>query len=176
MPHDEVAAMQRRLWSLVAQAQRMGEVYLTNEAMQEWNAVYKELSAETPGLTGAIVNRAEAQTMRLALVYALLDGKKSIDTPHINSALALWRYASTSADALFCDRGADSTEQKILAVLKAGPCSRALLNRALSGHTASAKIRSAISSMLAANKVSVTVEKTGGRSSQIITLSADNAE
>ena len=29
-----------------------------------------------PGLLGAIVGRAEAQTIRLALLYALLDGKR----------------------------------------------------------------------------------------------------
>jgi hypothetical protein len=170
MPLAEVADMQRRLWTLVAQAQQTGEVYLTHEAMQEWNAVYRELSAETPGLTGAVVNRAEAQTMRLALVYALLDGKRAIDTSHIKSALALWRYANASAAALFCDRGADSTEQKILSILKAGPCTRTMLNKALSGHVTSAKIRSALSSMQAANKVGIRLEKTGGRSSQIVAL------
>ena len=34
---------------------------------------YESLS-QGPGLLGAILGRAEAQTVRLALIYALLDG------------------------------------------------------------------------------------------------------
>lgn len=41
MPHEEIAVMQWRLWQLVAQAQQTGEVYLTGEAMQEWNRIYR---------------------------------------------------------------------------------------------------------------------------------------
>ena len=38
-----------------------------------WKEVYPELSREHIGLVGCLINRAEAQTLRLALVYALLD-------------------------------------------------------------------------------------------------------
>ena len=34
--------------------------------------------------------RAEAQTLRLALIYALLDGAREIDLVHIQVALAVW--------------------------------------------------------------------------------------
>ncbi len=170
MSLEEVTAMQRRLWELVAQAQRVGEVRLTGAATEAWRDVYKELSAETHGLTGAIINRAEAQTMRLALVYALLDGRSAIDTPHITSALALWRYAEASATCLFCDRANDPTEQKILAVLKTGECTATMLNRALSGHVSSEKLRSILSSLEASKRITIREEKTAGRKCKIITL------
>ncbi len=35
------------------------------------------------GLTGALTARAEAHSMRLALIYALLDGASSIKVEHL---------------------------------------------------------------------------------------------
>jgi hypothetical protein len=170
MPAPEVAKLQRRLWTLVAEAQKTGEICLTPDALQTWDAIYPELSSETPGLSGAIVNRAEAQTIRLGLVYALLDGEKSIDTRHINSAFALWKYAHASATCLFGDRATDPAEQKIVAILKSGPCSATNLNRALNGHVTSGKLRQVLGQMEAANRITIRLEKTDGRPRKIIAL------
>lgn len=175
MPESGISAMQRRLWRLVAEAQKARQIHLTDAARREWDGVYPELSSETPGLIGAIVNRAEAQTMRLALVYALLDGKQVIDKQHITAALALWRYANASAACLFGDRITDPTEQKILAILKAGPCTATALNRALSGHVTSDKLQRILGGMEAANRISINQEKTGGRPSKIIALRETSA-
>ena len=49
------------------------------------------------GLTGALTARAEAHSIRLALIYALLDGASSIELEHLQAALALWDYAARSA-------------------------------------------------------------------------------
>jgi hypothetical protein len=49
--------------------------------------VYPSLSAERPGLLGAVTARAEAQCVRLALLYTLLDGKANIEVPHLDAAL-----------------------------------------------------------------------------------------
>jgi hypothetical protein len=159
MPIEEIAGLQRRLWALVARAQNTGEMYLTSAAVAEWKRIYPELSAETPGLTGAVTSRAEAQTMRLALLYALLDGKQSIDTPHIHAAVSLWRYAQASSAILFYDRAVDRTEQKILAVLQGGECTQTTLNKALGGHVSGAKIRGIITSLQAANKIKIRMDK-----------------
>jgi hypothetical protein len=42
-----------------------------DEARKLWHEIYRDLSKEQSGLLGAIVARAEAQVIRLALVYAL---------------------------------------------------------------------------------------------------------
>ncbi len=170
MSLEEVASMQWRLWELVAQAQKRGEVGLTSAAAEAWRDVYKELSAETHGLTGAIVNRAEAQTMRLALVYALLDGKSAIDTPHITSALSLWRYAEASAAILFQGRSTDSPEAKILSVLRSGSCTTTDLYRAFNRHITAAKLNSVLASMEASNIIAITRPKGRGKQPQVITL------
>ena len=171
MPREEIADMQFRLWKLVAQAQKMGEVVLTRNAEQTWLSIYRELSVEVPGLTGAVVNRAEAQTLRLALLYALLDGKRSIDAPHIESALALWRYANASAIRLFGDRATDPIEQKIIALLRDGPLTTTELHRAFSNNVSGAKLQQILIGMEAANCIAIRQDSTtGGRPSTAVTL------
>jgi hypothetical protein len=54
---------------------------MADAAKVTWATVYGALSASQPGLLGAVTARAEAQTIRLALIYALLDGTAEIDEP-----------------------------------------------------------------------------------------------
>ena len=60
---------------------------MTPAAERYWIDIYAELGKDTPGLLGAITARAEAQTIRLALVYALLDRAAQIDVIHLD----VWR-------------------------------------------------------------------------------------
>ena len=49
------------------------------------------------GLAGQLTARAEAHTIRLALLYALLDGATPDQDRAPQAALALWDYAARSA-------------------------------------------------------------------------------
>ena len=49
------------------------------------------------GSPAHLTARAEAHTIRLALLYALLDGQRRIQPQHLHAALALWDYAARSA-------------------------------------------------------------------------------
>ena len=51
---------------------------MTAEAEALWDAVYPLLSKGQPGMLAAICARAEAQTVRLASIYALLDRSRQI--------------------------------------------------------------------------------------------------
>lgn len=102
---------------------------MSAEARKQWADMYPELSKEHSGLAGSIINRAEAQTMRLALIYALLDGRNVIQGKHLDAALALWRYAQESALYIFGDRAADPLEEKILEALKQGPLTATAFER-----------------------------------------------
>ena len=64
--------IEQRLRAILAGAP-LGEIGRTEAAWGIWEAVYPKLSADRPGLLGAILGRAEAQVLRLALIYALLD-------------------------------------------------------------------------------------------------------
>src|SRR5262249_59031075 len=56
-----------------------------------WDEIYREqLSIRRPGLFGAACGRAEAHTLRLAMLYALLDQSRAIRLKHVEAALALW--------------------------------------------------------------------------------------
>ncbi len=81
----------------IAEAQAPGEVPWSPDARDAWEDLYLELTMHRPwGLLAAMTARTEAQIVRLALVYALLDRSPVIDVPHLRAARALWDYAVRS--------------------------------------------------------------------------------
>jgi hypothetical protein len=90
--------LQARLQSNLKSAQHAGQLRLNPQARALWWDAYAQLSQPAnSGLSGALCARAEAHTIRLALIYALIDGEHSITPIHLHSALALWDYAAASA-------------------------------------------------------------------------------
>jgi hypothetical protein len=88
----------------LAAAGAIGKVEFASEAAAEWEHFYHEMSGrKARGLAGALLARAEAQTLRLALIYALLDGSNRISSAHLRAAIALWSYAEESARYVFGD-------------------------------------------------------------------------
>jgi hypothetical protein len=67
------------------------------EARRHWHEIYPKLSGESIGLTGSVCNRAEAQALRLSILYALSEGSSTIELKHLKAALALWEYSKASA-------------------------------------------------------------------------------
>lgn len=84
-------------------------------------SVYRELSADQPGLAGAATARAEAHTVRLALIYALLDLSERICLEHLEAALAVWRYSASSTAWVFGDALGDPTADEIWSAAKERP-------------------------------------------------------
>jgi Protein of unknown function (DUF3987) len=98
---SEIEHLGERLKPVVEQAKTIGRVTMSNAARFGWEKIYQKLSAAQPGLLGAVTARAEAQTVRLALIYALLDGKDQIDAQHLRAAIAVWEYCEASAVHIF---------------------------------------------------------------------------
>jgi len=86
-----------------------------------WADIYASLSEEKRGLFGAVTSRAEAITMRLACLYALLDESQDIRPEHLRAGLAVWRYCEASAQFIFGNAIGDETADEILRVLRATP-------------------------------------------------------
>ena len=82
-------------------------------ARERWIAAYDELSRGEAGLVGAATARAEAHTVRLALIYALLDCSQVIRLEHLDAALAFWAYSAASARWVFGDSIGDPTADEI---------------------------------------------------------------
>ena len=91
---------------------------MSDAAKQEWQTVYGELTAAKYGLLGAVTARAEAQTARIAMVYALLDGCPQIDVRHLNAGLAVWEYCEASAAHIFGKVIGDPVADELLGALK----------------------------------------------------------
>jgi Protein of unknown function (DUF3987) len=87
-------------------------------ARTAWNAIYEDLSAGKPGLLGKVLSRAEAQVMRLACLYALLDCSADVRPEHLVAALAVWHYCVDSARFVFGDGMGDPDAEKLLGALK----------------------------------------------------------
>jgi len=135
-----------------------------------WREVYPTLSEGAPGLFGAVTGRAEAQVLRLALVYAMLDQSRLIGQEHLMAALALWDYCLASVRYIFGDsRG--GLEDEILKALANGPMTRTALNNHFGGHKRSSEIRTALSSLAAQGALRVDTDNdTGGRPVEIYSL------
>jgi hypothetical protein len=110
-----------RLKAAIASARQIGGLKRDPEARKLWHAVYPGLSAAKPGLLGAVIARAEAQVMRLACVYALLDSSSAIREPHLRAALAVWDYCEASARHVFGEALGDPVADELLRVLRASP-------------------------------------------------------
>jgi hypothetical protein len=118
LPEAEVARLCTRIKEAIEAAKPIGRMTMGDAACASWQVVYKDLSASKLGLLGAVVARAEAQVIRLALVYALLDGKNQIDTPHLKAALAVWDFCEASAAYIFGDSLGDPLADDILRALR----------------------------------------------------------
>jgi RepB DNA-primase from phage plasmid len=88
------------------------------DARSLWCEAYDVLTEDRPGMFGAITARAEAQALRLAMIYALVDYSHEIRRSHVESALAVWEYAEASALYCFGDATGDPDADKVLGTLR----------------------------------------------------------
>ena len=115
-------------------------------------------------MLGAVTARAEAQTLRLSLLYALLDASPQIRRPHLEAALALWQFAEASAVYIFGDAVGDPVADRVLAALRAnGPMSQSALSDLFGRHLSAAKLARALETLLRLGKVRMQQLATGGR-------------
>jgi hypothetical protein len=173
LPHggdlDDCAVRQlaMRTRERITLAREVSRVMMAADAREVWEQAYRALSQGRPGLLGAIMGRAETQTIRLAVIYALLDGRDQIGVEHLNAALAVWSYCEASAVYIFGGIAAGKTEDVIAAALRqAGEAGmtrteiRDLFGRHRKGH----EIDAALTALAANGKAKRIVgSTTGGR-------------
>jgi Protein of unknown function (DUF3987) len=139
------------------------------KAKELWDKVYEQLTADGVGLSGSVTNRAEAQVLRLSILYALGDGSASIKDEHLKAALALWRYCADSARYLFGDRLADLNAQKILEALRThsdGMTRTEISEGVFLRHISKSELDSAFSSIEALGLAFKRQEETFGRTAE----------
>jgi hypothetical protein len=159
---DELA---ERLRTAVQHAQSLEAIERDEEAQVLWSEIYEELATGHDGLVGMLTSRAEAQVMRLATIYALMDCSPMIKEIHLEAAYSLWQYCEESVCYLFGSMSGDRTEDQILrALLEAGDGLTVTdINQLFSGHKKSWAINRALLRLLESGAATSQEEQTGGR-------------
>ncbi len=163
---EQLQPLIRRLTDAIEFARTVGELRRDEHARKVWHRVYPTLSEGKPGLLGAVIARAEAQVMRLAMIYALLDKSNVIRREHLLAALALWEYAESSARFIFGDSLGNPLADELLRILREKPngLTRTEVSARFARHQKSGVLDRAFSVLLAAGLARRAKEKTSGRS------------
>ncbi len=154
-----------RLGAVREFAVQLDEVTKDEMARKIWRDVYGPLSSGRLGMAGAMTSRAEAQTMRLATLYAVLDRSPIIRAEHLAAALAIWRYCEQSVQFIFGDSLGDSTADEILGLLRSRPegVTRTEIREHFQRHKRAAETERALTVLEASGLATRTPENTGGR-------------
>jgi len=139
------------------------------KARRLWHEIYPELSAGKPGLLGAIIGRAEAQVIRLASIYALLDLSFEIKLAHLRAALAVWRYCEDSCRYIFAGKLGDPIADEILSELRSiSPevMTRTDISKMFKGHKRAVEISRALNLLQELGLAKPGKQKTGGRNAE----------
>jgi len=172
--HDPLkrTGLDRQLAKTLDTARHAGQLRLSNPARDLWHTVYHQLAEPQPGIAGQIAARAEAHTIRLALIYALTDNSRTIQPQHLDAALALWDYAQRSAVWALERTASDPLAQQIHAALKhALPdgLTRTQLRDLLHRNPATAQLDQALAALAHDGKVASQRVLTAGRPAELWT-------
>ena len=112
----------RRIAAAATKAQGIGVMKRSEDGRLAWEEIYNNIDDDVHGIHGALVARAEAQMLRLQMLYALLDGSSEISLEHVAAARAAWDYCEQSVQWAFGYTLGDPTADKLYAaLLAAGP-------------------------------------------------------
>jgi hypothetical protein len=161
-----------QLREAVAFARKVGEMAWAPNAARLWEEVYPKLSEGKPGLLGLVTARAEAQTLRLAMLYALLEKSAEIRVDDLRAALELWRYSADSAAYIFGQALGDATADAIVELLRARPegVTRTELNAHFDRNKTKAQLDAAIALAQSNGLLRIERRDTGGRPVEVLRL------
>jgi hypothetical protein len=106
-----------RIRNAADKARGFGRLEMTAAARAIWETWYRQVP-EPKGMLGAATARAEAQALRLALTFALLDASSAVDEQHLGAAFAFWDYCFASASHVFGSRLGNPNADRLLRALR----------------------------------------------------------
>jgi hypothetical protein len=152
------------LRAVVEAARTIGCLYRSPEASASWRETYADLSREGDGLVGALLGRAEAQTLRLSVLYAVLDQSPTITLTHLKAALAVWNYCEDSVLYLFGGRLGHPLADTILDALRdRGRLTRTEIRALVGGSKSAAQIEEALGMLARSGLAKQGTRRTEGR-------------
>ena len=168
---SDIQPIAKRMSEAIENAKTLTDVSFDNDAREQWKKVYPELSEGSPGLHGCVTGRAEAQVVRLALIYALMDQKNKINVAHLMAALAVWDYANDSAKYIFGDATGDPVRDTISTALKSSTAglTRSNISGLLGRHVRADRIDRTLAELKAEGLADCESEETSGRPKEVWT-------
>ncbi|MGC2409382.1 MAG: DUF3987 domain-containing protein [Methyloceanibacter sp.] len=142
------------------------KIVMDDDARELWSDSYSSLSADKPGLLGAITARAEAQAVRLAMIYALLEGKVKIGQSHLEAGLAVWTYCEASARRVFGNATGDPVMDEIYQALQSAASegmTRTVIRDLFGRHQSGERISASLAELLKKGKARCEQRASGGR-------------
>lgn len=160
---------EKRLAANLKRARTAGQLRLDPHARKLWWEAYARLSEPVDGLAGALTARAEAHVIRLALIYALLDGQGEIESAHLEAALALWDYSAQSAAWALRNSTGNPLAEQIHAALKSNPdgLTRTQLRDLFSRNRTGNDVEQALQALTRTQRAHPERVNTGGRPAEL---------
>jgi hypothetical protein len=124
LPQAVTDAFGARLGAALRTARSAGEVTRSPSFRALWARWYGVLEDGPSGgrLFDSLSRRASPYVLRLALLYALLDGRSEVDAVHLRAALAVWQYSEASIARVWGMSFGEARLDKLWAALcQAGP-------------------------------------------------------
>ena len=148
-------------------ARSVEEIVRDDDAKTLWASIYEELSYCPPGLVGAVTSRAEAQVLRLSMIYALLDAQAVVGVRHLRAAKALWDYAADSARHIFGSSTGDSLADRVLKIISAGPVAKREIYDKLHRHVKADDLNRVLEQLRSGKLIVQHTTNTGGRPAEV---------
>jgi Protein of unknown function (DUF3987) len=133
-----------------------GELTWSDAAGDLWDHEYTRLTESNGnGLVDSLTARAEAQVLRIAMLYAVLDRSSIIELAHLQAALEVWRYCEDSAKFIFGGATTNKLAEDILGHLLVAPAgmSQTELSVAFGRNKTAAQLKDALETLSRIGKV-----------------------
>ena len=165
------SGLARYLTSMLRHAQTAGQLTLDPDARELWWRLYPQLTEPADGIIGHLTARAEAHTIRLALIHALLDGQRQIGPEHLRAALALRDYAARSTRWALGQATGDPLAEQIHAALARSPdgLTRTQIRDLCQRNLPAERIDHALAALAAAGRATRQRTPTAGRPAELWT-------
>ncbi len=170
---EDRACRASELRSALAEARKISLMRRDAETEERWAALRRDGRGRPrrPGRRGH--RPGDAQTLRLSVTYALLDGSRTIRLDHLEAAYAVWQYCRDSAAYIFGDTTGDEIADRLFAgLVQADPngLDGTQQGNLFAKHVSSAKLEHARGVLESRGLATTATEPTGGRPRTVTVL------
>jgi hypothetical protein len=164
----DLVAFESRLLAAIEFGTSAGQMSRDEEATERWHEIYHVLARRAHfGLLASIVARAEAQMLRLSMIFALLDKSTLVRKEHLDAAYSLWQYCEDSARFIFGNSTGDGTTDKVLSAIREQEQTMRDLHSKLGNHCSASRLRSILQQLASKGLIRCRKEPSGGRPIEI---------